>query len=164
MFYWLSEKLEKCDLIVVFFWNKVELSWKPSDRLKTRPNKLLKLYKNGSNNKILVSWWLWKEWFKEWSVMKDYLEKLWFKKNDIIVDNEWNNTYKTVLNTKKILEENNLKSIIIVSHYYHIMRTRMAFQKAWFSEIYYTSADLELELRDFILYTKRNAWILCILV
>ena len=91
LFYWLSEKLEKSDLIVVF-WNKIELNWEPSDRLKTRLNKALQLYKNGYSNKILVSWWLWKEWFKEGSVMKDYLEKLWVKKNDIIVDNEWNNT------------------------------------------------------------------------
>ncbi len=80
--------------------------------------------------------------------MKNYLENRWINKNNIIVDNEWNNTYKTILNTKKILKENNLSSIIIVSHYYHIMRAKMAFFKAWVSEISYASADLDLELRD----------------
>lgn len=80
--------------------------------------------------------------------MKDYLVDLWVSEDDIIVDDEGNNTQITVLNTKEVLGDNNLKSIIIVSHYYHMMRARMAFLKAWVSDVGYAGADLALEFRD----------------
>ncbi len=147
LFFGFHDNVKKSDLIVVFG-NKVELNWEVSNRLKTRLDKALELYRGWYSEKILVSWWLWKEWFYEWSVMKDYLVDLWVSEGDIFVDNEWNNTQMTIINTKRVLEKNNLESIIIVSHYYHMMRARMAFLKAWVSEVGYASADLALEFRD----------------
>ena len=57
------------------------------------------------------------------------------------------NTYKTATGTKQIMEANNFQSVIIVSQYYHITRTRFAFQKAGIENIYAAHADY-FEWRD----------------
>ncbi len=79
--------------------------------------------------------------------MRDYLVKNQVPLKVIIIDSKGKNTYLTALNSKKILENLGLKSVLIITQYYHITRTSLAFSKVGMENTYSAHAVL-FELRD----------------
>ena len=80
--------------------------------------------------------------------MKAFLVKKGVPKDLIIVDNFGDNTIATVENTIQLKKKFNFESIIIVSQYFHITRTKMLFKNKGFKIIRSASPNY-FEIRDF---------------
>ena len=142
----LIDNANKSDLIVILG-NKVELNGTPSLRLQSRLNKGYDLFTEGFAPLILVSGGLGKEGYDEAEIMKNYLIDRGISKDVIITDNKGIDSFKTAINTKQILTEGNLNSVLIVSNYYHISRTKLAFKKSGVEKVSEAHANY-FEIRD----------------
>jgi len=80
--------------------------------------------------------------------------------NNIILDSEGYNSFMTAQNTKTILNDMDLSSITIISQFYHITRTKLAFKKVGFEHVYTAHAkyfeirDIYSLAREFLAYYK----------
>ncbi len=143
----LSNSNGNCDLAVVLG-NKVEKNGQPSTRLKSRLDKAFEIFKKGGTKYLLMSGGVGKEGFDEAKVMKNYLVKKGINKKKIFVDSKGNNSYMTAKNTKKLLNKNLFKNVMIISHYYHISRTKLAFKKVGIDNVFHHHANIDIELRE----------------
>lgn len=142
----LNDEIAAADAAVVLG-NTVERNGQPSERLKARLEKAIELYEKNLVGKIIVSGGFGAEGFEEADVMRDYLVSRNIPESRIILDKDGYNTHKTAVNTKQIMQSQNMRSVIIVSQYFHITRSRLAFQKAGIENIYTAHANY-FELRD----------------
>ena len=129
-----------------------------SKRLEQRVKCGLQLYLNKRVKKIILSGGFGKEGYFEANKMKDYLIKEGVPKKDIILDNKGNNTRLTVKNTLELQKKLQFKSVIVVSQYFHVSRTKMLFKKQGFTNIsskspkYFEIRDSYSLLREFVAY------------
>lgn len=137
----------------VILGNKVNSDGTLSERLEERLKCGLNLYNNKRVKRIIVSGGLGKEGFYEGDKMKEYLINKGIPDSIITVDNKGNNTLKTVENTIKLKDSLNFKSLIIVSQYFHLTRTRMLYRKHNFDNIESVSPNY-FELRDLYAITR----------
>ncbi|MCB9230813.1 MAG: YdcF family protein [Bacteroidia bacterium] len=144
----LTAKAAKSDLMVILG-NKVEESGIPSKRLKFRLEKGLELYQQGLAGTILVSGGIDKEGFDEAKVMADYLIEKGVPAEKIIQDNQGNNTFQSAQNCLKVVAEGQIESVLIVSQYFHLLRSEIAFSKSGVKKVRLKSADYFFEIRDF---------------
>lgn len=142
----LIDNISTSDVIVVLG-NKVELDGSPSQRLKSRLDKAFELYENSVSSLVLVSGGIGKEKFDEAKVMKAYLVEKGVPSEQIFEDNQGYNSFKSAVNTKKFLTDKNLHSALVVTNYYHISRTRLAFKIAGVEEVNSSHANY-FEVRD----------------
>lgn len=142
----LNDEIAVSDAAVVLG-NTVAPSGQPSERLKARLEKAVELYERKLVGKIIVSGGFGAEGFEEADVMRSFLVSRNIPENNIILDKDGYNTQKTAVNTKQIMQSQNMRSVIIVSQYFHITRTRLAFQRAGIENIYAAHANY-FELRD----------------
>lgn len=142
----LRDELEFSDAAVVLG-NKVELNGEPSERLKGRLNKAVELYDKNYFEYIIVSGGIGKEGYDEAEVMKKYLIENGIPDEKIIMDNQGYNSFMTAHNTKLIMNNMNLESITIITQFYHISRTKLAFDNIGIENVYSAHADY-FELRD----------------
>ncbi len=90
--------------------------------------------------------------------MKEYLIKNIVPDSLVIVDNFGNNTLATVKNTIKLKDSLSFESIIVVSQYFHLTRTKVLFKKQGFKNVssaspkYFEFRDFYSLLREFIAY------------
>lgn len=149
---------EKNADIAVILGNKVNEDGTLSERLEKRLECGLNLYRKHRVKKIIVSGGLGKEGFYEGDKMRDFLIANKVPDTAIIVDNLGNNTRATVINTMKLKDSLDFKSIIVVSQYYHVTRTKMLFRKQGFKNVasvssnYFEIKDLYSILREFVGY------------
>jgi vancomycin permeability regulator SanA len=134
------DKIENVDVCVVLG-NKVNTDGSLSKRLKSRLDKSIELYKLNYFKKIIVSGGLGKEGFNEAIVMKKYLKENGIDEDCIIEDKFGINTFKTASFTSSYCKENGLNSIMIVSQYYHLLRTRDIMRKLGVKHICYAHAN-----------------------
>uniref|UniRef100_UPI00404AB807 YdcF family protein n=1 Tax=Flavobacterium sp. TaxID=239 RepID=UPI00404AB807 len=80
--------------------------------------------------------------------MKAYLIKNNVPDSLIIVDNYGDNTLATVENTIKLKDSLKFESLIVVSQYFHVTRTKMLFKKHGFQNVSSASPKY-FEFRDF---------------
>lgn len=142
----LTDEVAQTDVAVVLG-NTVERDGQPSARLKARLDKAVELYEKNLVAKIIVSGGFGAEGFEEADVMRDYLVGKKVSAENIILDRDGYDTYKTAVNTRAIMEANGFRSVTIVSQYFHITRTRLAFQKLGIENIAAAHANY-FELRD----------------
>ena len=142
----LKDSHEQADLAVILG-NKVNEDGTLSERLEKRLECGLVLYKKGRVKKILVSGGRGKEGFYEGTKMKVYLLKNGVPATAIPVDNKGNNTIATVENTLRLKDSLNFQSLIVVSQYFHLTRTKMLFRKRHFDNVSSVSPKY-FELRD----------------
>lgn len=135
-----KDNVFKADLIVVLG-NKVSPSGIPSRGLAVRLNKAIETYQQGYAPRILVSGGTGKEGFNEAIAMSNYLIARGIPSSAIIRDTEGVNTRATANNTYLYMQKNHLQSAIIVSQYYHIARTKLAFRRAGIKKIGQASPD-----------------------
>jgi vancomycin permeability regulator SanA len=153
----LTDKKKQADLAVILG-NKVNEDGTLSKRLAKRLECGLQLYRNKRVRKILVSGGLGKEGFYEGDKMKDYLTKNGVPDSVIIVDNLGSNTIATVDNTLRLKDSLNFRSLIVISQYFHLTRTKMLFRKRHFENIssvspkYFEFRDIYSLLREFGAY------------
>lgn len=142
--YGLRDHVESADLIVVLG-NQVTPAGEPSTRLRIRLDRAVELYREGQAPRILVSGGIGREGVAEGTVMRDYLVRYGIPATAILVDNRGNNTYLTARHTRDLLAQEQASSVIIVSHYYHLLRCALAFQKCGVGTIYHARAKLQPE-------------------
>jgi vancomycin permeability regulator SanA len=153
----LSDNGTNADLAVVLG-NKVNADGTLSERLKQRLTCSLELYKLGRVRKILVSGGLGSEGFYEGDKMRQFLMDSNVPDSLIIVDNFGDNTLATVRNTLKLKNQIKFKTLIIVSQYFHITRTKMLFRKEGFNNVtgvspsYFEFRDVYSLVREFGAY------------
>jgi vancomycin permeability regulator SanA len=153
----LNDERIKSDVGVVLG-NKVNPDGSLSERLISRLDKALELYNDSTIRLIFVSGGLGKEGFYEGTKMYDYLAENGVPKDRIIVDNFGNTTEATAINFQKLYL--NGGSVLVVSQYYHISRTKLAFKNVGFKKIngvhaeYFEIRDFYSIIREFVGYYK----------
>jgi len=139
-----EDELVASDIGVVFG-NKVNEDGSLSKRLTSRLDKGLELYRNGMVKRLVVSGGLGKEGHWEGSKMAEYLVSNGVRDSDILVDNFGNTTHATAVNFKKMGID--AQSVILISQYYHITRSKLAFSKEGFDKVHGVHCDI-VEIRD----------------
>jgi len=142
----LTDNVAQSDVIVILG-NKVEADGTPSPRLKSRLDAGVNLYTQGISKRILVSGGTGVEGYDEAVAMREYLVAKRIPSEAIITDSQGVDSFATAKNTAAYLEGNNLHSVLAVSNYYHLPRTRLAFERAGI-EVVYTAHANHFELRD----------------
>lgn len=136
--------------IGIVFGNKVENSGLPSSRLQARLDEACHLFQTRKVNNLFVSGGLGKEGFEEAKVMKTYLMKRGIPSKNIFVDNNGINTFASAQNLKTFIEQSltPIKSVVVITSYYHISRCKLALNKVGIHQVRGVSAKY-FELRDF---------------
>lgn len=153
----LKNTKENADYAVILG-NKVNTDGSLSERLTKRLECGLELYNAKRIKGIIVSGGLGKEGYYEGDKMKEFLVKKGVPDSAIIVDNKGDNTLKTVENVIAMKPRLQFKTLLIVSQYYHITRTKMLFRKYGFiaisgaSPAYFEWRDLYSLIREFFAY------------
>lgn len=142
----LMDEKQQADLGVVLG-NKIELDGMPSERLRYRLEKAVELYRKGYFPGILVSGGIGSEGYDESQIMKQYLIDKGIPADKILMDHHGLNTRMTAQNTKKIMDSRKLTSVMVITQFYHISRTKLAFYKLGIDDVYSASADY-FERRD----------------
>lgn len=142
----LNDELKPVDAAVVLG-NKVEVNGQPSERLKARLDRSVELYDGGYFTFVIVSGGIGKEGFDEAKVMKSYLIEKGIPEDKIIEDNNGYNSYMTAQNTSKIMDDLKLDSVMVITQYFHVSRTKLAFRKMDIKEVYSAHAKI-FEFRD----------------
>ncbi len=143
----LFDESQKADVIVVLG-NKVEKNGEVSVRLQSRLDKAIELFLAAKANTIIVSGGVGDEGFDEAQVMASYLTEKGIPASAIIQDNKGYSTYDTAMQAKSIMAAHEWGSSIVVSQYFHISRTKLAFKKFGISEVRGVHADIHLGIRD----------------
>lgn len=155
----LNDSIAASDVAVVLG-NKVELDGRPSKRLQARLDRGVELYKNDLFHYVIVSGGTGREGLNEAVVMKRYLEEKGIPAENIIIDQNGNNSYMTAQNTKTIMRDMGLNSVTIITQFYHITRTELAFEKVGLENVYtahanyYEMRDIYSLFREFFAYYK----------
>ena len=153
----LNDTKKSADAAVILG-SKVNPDGTLSPRLTQRLNCGLQLYLAGRVKQLIVSGGLGKEGFWEGDKMKAFLITNGVPDTAITVDNYGNNTIATVDNTLKLRDSLHYKSLIIVSQYFHLTRTKMLFRKQHFDAVssvspaYFEIRDIYSLAREFIAY------------
>lgn len=142
----LRDDVGKADAALVLG-SKVELTGVPSQRLKARLDKTVELYQAGYFPWVIVSGGLGKEGFDEALVMRDYLTAHGIPQDQVIMDNQGHTTFDSAVNTRRILREKNLKSVFVVSQYFHLPRSRLALTRSGINAVH-SASPRYFEMRD----------------
>ena len=148
----LSDDGKSADVALVLG-NTVNKDGTLSPRLKARLDCSLILFKDKRCKFILISGGLGKEGHFEGTVMRNYLLEKGIPDSCIIVDNKGNNTEASVINTLKIVKEKEFKSVLVVSQYFHVTRTKKLFRERNFQHVS-SVAPSYFEWRDFYSVTR----------
>jgi vancomycin permeability regulator SanA len=142
----LSDTIQQSDALIILG-NKVELTGQPSPRLVSRLEKGFELYQKKMAPLIIVSGGVGIEGFDEAKIMRQYLVDKGIPSDAVLVDSYGVDTFSSAKNIQKIVKEKNLKSVLVVSNYYHISRTVFAFKESNIPEVYSAHANF-FEWRD----------------
>jgi vancomycin permeability regulator SanA len=155
----LSDNFATSDVAVVLG-NKVNKDGKPSERLKARLDVAVNLFNDSLVRFIVVSGGVGSEGFDEALVMKNYLIRKGVMDGFIIVDNQGYNTFLTASNFVEINETYHFESLVLVSQFFHLSRTKLIFRKFGFKKLstahakYFEWRDIYSLLREFPAYYK----------
>lgn len=142
----LKENIFAADAAVVLG-NQVFSDGVPSPRLAARLDKALALYRDGVCPVIIVSGGIGKEGVDEAEAMAAYLFRREIPEHAVVIDSSGVNTAATARFASRWLSENNGSSIIVVSQFFHLPRTRLAMKGQGISSVGTACADY-LEWRD----------------
>jgi uncharacterized SAM-binding protein YcdF (DUF218 family) len=101
----------------------------PSDALNDRILAACDLYQSGVAKKLILSGGPGDGTYTEPDVMKRIALQCGVKEEEIFLDPLGVNTQATVENTLNLIESLGVKKVIAVSHFYHLPRIKMAFQR-----------------------------------
>jgi uncharacterized SAM-binding protein YcdF (DUF218 family) len=142
----LNDDVHKANVAVVLG-NQVKPDGQPSNRLKARLDKTVQLFKKGLFPNVIVSGGVGVEGFDEAVVMKQYLLSQGLPNDHIYLDSKGVTTYLTAKNSTQLMKNNEWTSVLVISQYFHVPRTRLSFEQFGISPVYSTHADF-FEIRD----------------
>ncbi|WP_205959938.1 YdcF family protein [Flammeovirga aprica] len=130
----------------IIFGNTVNEDGSLSSRLEARVKEGLDLYNAKKVSKLFVSGGLGKEGHYEGQRMALYLIRKGVPQKDIVIDDKGNTSWATAVNFKEQFPD--CKSVVVVSQFYHITRSKLALRKVGLEEVSGASPDY-FEARDF---------------
>lgn len=148
-----TDELAQADVALVMG-AKVRPDGTPSGRLKARLDTALSLYAQGLFEQVIVSGGLGWEGYDEARVMAQYLVDRGIPEEQIIIDIRGYDTYQTALSVHEIMETNGMRSVIIITQYFHISRTKYTLARFGVSQVYSANA-VYFGLRD-LMYIPRE--------
>lgn len=101
----------------------------PSLALLDRTNEGIRLYKSGKTKHLIMSGGIGRNKFSEPVVMRDIALKAGVPQEMIILDERGVNTRASAREVKTIMQQRSFQSVMVVSHYYHLLRCKEAFKK-----------------------------------
>ena len=122
----LTDDIRHSDVAVVLG-SKVNPDGTPSPRLAARLGRALELYRGGWTPRILVSGGTGVEGVPEGTAMKRWLVARGVPDAAVIVDDQGVDTRATARNAADLMRAHDLRTAIVVSQYFHIPRTKLAF-------------------------------------
>jgi vancomycin permeability regulator SanA len=120
-----------------------QLSDALADRVRTGCN----LYQTGLTRKLLFSGGPGDGEIQEVEAMKRMALELGVRREDIILDGGGINTQATVKNSLPVFKQLNASRVLVVSHFYHLPRIKLAYQRAGV-EVYTVPAKESYLLRQ----------------
>lgn len=152
--------------VAVVLGNRVKADTSLSSALQGRVDKALVLYRQGRVKMIMVSGGMSKTTTKvpEGLAMKRYLIGKGVPADKIIEDNDGENTYLTAKDYIPVRDSLHLSTVIVVSSYYHITRTKYIFRKLGIDHVHGASSDVFFandmigSLREFPALYKYMLW------
>ena len=156
--YGLTASSSKADVAIVLG-TKVDTTGQPSQRLQERLKVGFNLYQSGKTTHFIVSGGIGKEGFDESRVMADYLINLGVDSTRIIRDSLGITTYASAVNGKVIMKQRQWNSVIIVSQYFHLLRSKIAFQKMGITDVSVEGTKTYFEWRDFYSIFREIIWV-----
>jgi len=133
--------------VTVVLGARVYADGRPSDALADRVRTACKLYNDGLTHKLLFSGGPGDGTVHETESMKRMAMRLGVKPDDILIDKGGINTEATVRNTKAIFAKSHPSRILVVSHFYHLPRIKLAYQREGV-EVYTVPAKESYVLRQ----------------
>jgi vancomycin permeability regulator SanA len=133
--------------VAVVFGARAYANGQPSDALADRVRTACDLYRQGRVQTLVMSGGPGDGPIHETEAMRRMAIAEGVNDQDIILDTDGLNTLKTVDNTVKLFPELGARRILVVSHFYHLPRIKMAYhQKGW--EVYTVPAKERYFLRQ----------------
>lgn len=142
----MSDQLGNADIALVLG-NKVNSDGSPSPRLKARLDTAADLFQKGYFPKIIVSGGTGIEGVPEGTAMKNYLVSEGIPSSAILVDNRGDNTQASAENTIAVMQTEQMKSVFVITQYFHVPRSKLALSKLGVSPVY-NSHPRYFEARD----------------
>jgi vancomycin permeability regulator SanA len=130
----LRSNMQHADVAVIMG-SKVNEDGSLSVRLQQRLDCGASLFQAHQVQHLIVSGGLGKEGFKEGDKMREYLLQSGIPDSVILVDNQGDNTKKSVANSIVLCRKYGYDSLIVVSQYFHITRSKMLFRKMGMSNV-----------------------------
>jgi vancomycin permeability regulator SanA len=131
----------------VVFGARAYADGRPSDALADRVRTACQLYRDGLAKKLIFSGGPGDGAVHETESMRRMALKLGVKPEDILMDVTGLNTQATVRNTELLFSQLKARHIIVVSHFYHLPRVKMAYLRdGW--EVYTVPARESYFLRQ----------------
>jgi len=115
--------------IAVVLGARVYADGRPSDALADRVRTACKLYHDGTVKKLLFSGGPGDGSIHETEGMKRMAIQLGVKPEDILLDPHGVNTQATVKNTEAIFQQLHASRVLVVSHFYHLPRIKLAYHR-----------------------------------
>lgn len=116
--------------VVIVLGARAYADGRPSDALADRVQTGCALYRAGLVRRLLFSGGPGDGSFHETEVMQTLAVKLGVPTEAILVDRGGVNTKATVGNTVPLLRDLELRRVLVVSHFYHLPRLKLAYQRA----------------------------------
>src|SRR5882724_5966309 len=133
--------------VTVVFGARVYSAGRPSDALADRVRTACGLYRDGLARKLLFSGGPGEGAIHETESMKRMALRLGVKESDILCDQAGLNTQATVRNTEAMFARLHASRVLVVSHFYHLPRIKLAYQRAGW-EVYTVPAKESYLLRQ----------------
>lgn len=154
MLYYSKSKIDvKVDYIIVL--GAKIIDDKPCSALQNRLDKAIEYYHENNSIKIVVTGGKGNdEKYPEALVMKNYLLSNKVKNSDIIMEDKSTNTYENLYNAKKLIDKDskdvNQKKIGIITNDFHVLRTRMLFERIYTNKSYISSVNTKDDYLSFL--------------
>jgi len=115
--------------IAVVLGARVYADGRPSDALADRVRTACNLYRDGTVKKLLFSGGPGDGSIHETEGMKRMAIQLGVNPADILLDAQGINTQATVKNTEAIFQQMHASKVLVVSHFYHLPRIKLAYHR-----------------------------------
>ena len=142
----LHDRLGKADVAVVLG-AKVDRDGTPSAALRVRLDEAGALYAQGYFPRVIVSGGRGDEGFDEALVMRDYLIRHGVPATAILLDHHGVNTYASAINVTRWMRANHAGRVLLVSQFFHMSRSRLAFERCG-APVVYTAHAPRVDWRD----------------